>query len=70
MLFQIAHELQLEQIEMIIPGEYRRVAAWLLFAVVVLAAVRVVIAAVETAVALEAVAVVTWPRVIEPDPVG
>ena len=44
-------------------------AAWLLFAVV-LAAVRAVIAAVETAVASEAVAVVTWPRVIVPDPVG
>ena len=51
-----------------IPGEYR-VAAWLLFAVV-LAAVTVVIAAVVTAVASEAVAVVTWPRVIVPDPVG
>ena len=54
---------------MITPGEYR-VAAWQLFAVVVLDAVRVAIAAVETAVASEAVAVVTWPRVIEPDPVG
>ena len=32
--------------------------------------VTVVTAAVETAVASEAVAVVTWPRVIVPDPVG